>query len=142
MPQLTRTFTPNLSAFPANVTNTSLGVDDLVARCYEVGYVKAESNDAPSTNASDLLTMAVQPTATGAANTRTTNGEQDSMVPLAPSEEELSRALSVALSESPAGETTAINGTSGIYPYNVAFDPTSRFDTRVRLDDAAARSGY
>ena len=44
MPQLTRIFTPNLSAFPANVTNTSLGVDDLAVRCYEVGYAKAESN--------------------------------------------------------------------------------------------------
>jgi hypothetical protein len=40
--------------------------------------------------------MAVQPTATGAANTRTTNGEQDSMMPpLSPSEVELNRALLV-----------------------------------------------
>jgi hypothetical protein len=40
------------------------------------------------------LTMAVQPTATGAANTRTTNGEQDSMMPpLSPYAVELNRVL-------------------------------------------------
>ena len=40
------------------------------------------------------LTMAVQPTATAAANTRTTNGEQDSMMPsLSPYTVELNRVL-------------------------------------------------
>jgi hypothetical protein len=79
--------------------------------------------------------MAVQPTATGVANTRTTNGEQDSMMPpLSPYAVELNRVLLEALSEPPAGETTlsnattAINGTGGIYPYNTTFDPTSHFD--------------
>ena len=135
MPQLTRLFTPDPNTFPENFTTTSLSVDDLVKHCYEVGYVKAGSNGAPNTNASGSLTMAVQPTATGAANTRTTNGEQDSMMPpLSPSEIELNRALLETLSEPPAGETTlsnattAINGTGGIYPYNTTFDPTSHFD--------------
>ena len=79
--------------------------------------------------------MAVQPTATDAANSHTTNGEQDStMPPLTPSEVEPNRALFAALSEPPAGETTlsnaitAINGGGGIYPYNTAFDPTSHFE--------------
>ena len=56
--------------------------DFLVEHCYEVGYVKAGSNGAPNINASGSLTMDVQPTATGAADTRITNGEQDSMMPL------------------------------------------------------------
>ena len=52
-----------------------------------------------NTNASGSLTMAVQPTATGAANSRTTNGEQDSMMlPLSASEIELNRALLETLS--------------------------------------------
>ena len=135
MPQLTRLFIPNLSTFPGNITTTSLSVDDLVKCCYNAGYAVAGSNGVPNINASGSLTMAVQPTATGAANTRTTNGEQDSMMPpLSPSEEELKRALGAALSEPPAGETTlsnattAINGVGGIYPYNTTFDPTSHFD--------------
>lgn len=50
MRQLTRLFIPNLNTFPENFTTTSLGVDDLVKHCYEVGYVKPGSNSAPNTN--------------------------------------------------------------------------------------------
>ena len=102
MPQLTRLFIPSLNTLPENFTTTSLSVDDLVKICYEAGYVKAESNGAPNTNASGSLTMTVQPTATGAANTRLSplHGERGSMMPpICPSEVELSRALLEALSK-------------------------------------------
>lgn len=124
-----------MSSFPEGYTTTSLSVDDLVKHCHEIGYATAESNGAPNVNVSGSLTMAVQPTAIGAINTRTTNSEQDSMMPpLSPSEVELNRALLEALAEPSAGETTlsnattTINGASGVYPYNTTFDPTSHFD--------------
>ena len=39
LPRLTRLFAPNLDTFLENFTTTSLSVDRLVKRCYEVGYV-------------------------------------------------------------------------------------------------------
>ena len=48
MSRLTRLFTPDLNTFLENFTITSLSVDDLVKRCYEVGYVNAGSNGTPN----------------------------------------------------------------------------------------------
>ena len=135
MPQLTRLFTPDPNTFPKNVTITSLSVDDLVKHCHEVGYVNARSHVAQNFNAFGSLTMSVQPTAIGAANTHTTKGEQDlMMLPPSPTDTELNCTTSEVLFEDPAGgtiisnATTVINGTGGIYPYNTTFDPTSHFD--------------
>ena len=49
MPQLTCLFTADVNMFPENFPTTSLGVDDLVKHCHEVGYAMAESSAAPNT---------------------------------------------------------------------------------------------
>ncbi|KAK3720997.1 hypothetical protein LTR37_003287 [Vermiconidia calcicola] len=63
MPQLARFFIPNLSRFPENITTISLSVDDLVKRCYDVGYANMGSNDVPNLktppNAASSMTASV-----------------------------------------------------------------------------------
>ena len=138
MPMLARLFIPDLSSFPESYTTTSLGVDDLVKYCYEVGYAIAETSGAPITTASGSLTMAVQPTATTEASTRTANVEAASMMPplhVSPFDVEFNCALLEGLvAEAPAGKTafsnatTTINGIGRISPCNTTFDPTNAFD--------------
>ena len=96
------------------------------------------------TNTSGSLTMAVQPAATSAANTRTTNGEQDSMMPpFSPSEGELNHALldnrsTIATNCRLIMEgvwlcgVSGINGTGDIYLYNTTCNRTSCFDFEMR----------
>jgi hypothetical protein len=101
-------------------TTTSLGVDDLVQHCCNVGYATADHSDGPNIDTSGSLTMAVQPSSTNTAT--------------APSEDQIEYAMEVVLSNRPTGETaladvaTAVHNTGSVYPYNDLFDPTSDFD--------------
>jgi len=142
VPTLARIFVPN---FPAELTTTTLSVDDLIQRCHAAGYIKDGGEETVAHSTSGSLTMAVQPTATHLEGmlgpVQASNGvpasmsEQDNVLPaLSPTDVAFQNAMSAAMFEAPAGAaaladaTVALNDLCSQWPHNEAFDPSSEFE--------------
>lgn len=137
LPQLTRIFVPNLNTLATMYNTHPYSVDDLVSHCRNVGYAAVTTDITPNitedTNASESLTMAVQPTVMSTAGTST----EDILA-----NEELLRMVLEEAPDSALGGTELANITATYDSPNAwmaSFDPTR--EVEVTFNPNATQDG-
>ena len=142
MPNLIRVFVPN---FPAELTTTTLSVDDLVQRCYTAGYIKGGDKETVAHSTSGSLTMAVQPTNTmtegalgavemGSGVFNDIAGQYNTPLPLTSTDVVFKNMMMAAINEAPTGATrladasVALEDLGSQWPHDSAFIPAGEFE--------------